>query len=263
MMKAKLETITPEIAAKMLERNTANRPAYKKDVSAIAREIKEGRWKVNGDTICLNGEAIVDGQHRLLAVVESGIPIETFVIYGVPSDVFDTKDIGRRRSPADTLSVDGEIHTRALAAALVVLDRFKHEVEIDDHKKYSNAEIRELLEKYPLMRESVRRGKSGANGLMPPSVLCACHYLFAEKDRQDADLFVDLLHSGVGLGVDDPVFLLRDRLIRNACAKAKLSRRYIMALTIKAWNYWSSGKVLRQLRFRETGDVPESFPVVE
>ena len=94
-MKAELKTITPAIAQTMLEKNTGNRAINRLHVENLAKEMKFGRWKVNGDTICLNASRLIDGQNRLLAVLLSGVTIQSFVNEGLPSDVFDTKDVGR------------------------------------------------------------------------------------------------------------------------------------------------------------------------
>jgi hypothetical protein len=51
-MKATLKTITPQIAREMLEKNTHNRQISKLHVDELVEEIKSGRWKINGDTIC-------------------------------------------------------------------------------------------------------------------------------------------------------------------------------------------------------------------
>jgi RNA:NAD 2'-phosphotransferase (TPT1/KptA family) len=47
----KLMTITPAIAAKFLENNPKNRPLSHMLIARLAKEMREGRWKVNGDMI--------------------------------------------------------------------------------------------------------------------------------------------------------------------------------------------------------------------
>ena len=106
-MLVELRTITPDIAKEMLLKNTNNRPVSEKHVRRLAKEITEDRWQLNGDTIRFNGTRLVDGQHRLLAVVKSGKAIETLVVDGLESDVFKTIDIGKIRSNGDTLAADG------------------------------------------------------------------------------------------------------------------------------------------------------------
>ena len=260
-MKVTNKEITPAIARIMLERNTGNRLVNQEHVRTLTREMLLGRWKFNGDTICLNGDRLIDGQHRLLAVVASGVTIETLVVEGLPSDVFDTKDIGKKRTAADTLSVRGETQCRNLAAALVVVDRYMTG-RVGKKQTYTNTEVEDLLSKHPEARRSIRLCKE-TKKLIPLSVLAGAHYLFAKKDESLADIFVHQLISGSGISAGQPVYVLRERLLQNSMAKARLSPDYIFAITIKAWNATRAGKPVRALKFCEDGVSAEAFPVVQ
>lgn len=259
-MNATLETITPEIAEKLLLKNTRNRQVMQVHVMGLAEEMKAGRWKVNGDTICLNGDVLIDGQHRLMAVVESKVTITTWVVRGIASDVFDTKDVGRRRSAADTLSVHGEINCRNLAACLIFIDRyFTGRLENRRHR-YSNSEVEELLQKYPDARTVAQY--AGRGGLLPPSVNRGLFYLFSQADKQQAAKFMEDAMNGVNLNSDDPVYRLRERLVQNSLSKAKLTVGEISALCIKAWNLRRSGKSCRALKWCSSGPTKEAFPII-
>lgn len=260
-MRVYKSTITPADAERMLKLNIGNRPFNKNHVSVLAREMALGRWKLNGDTICLNDSRLIDGQHRLMAVVESGCTIESLIVENLDYSVFDTKDVGRRRSGSDILSIRGEVETAKLAATLIVIDRYMTN-RMTRTVRYTNTDIEDLLLKYPEARASVRKARE-TKRLIPNSVLCACHFLFAQKDEEAADKFVDDLIGGHNLMEGDPVYFLRERLMSNALSKAKLQKEYIMALVVKAWNHRRSGKRIRQLRYRQEGDKTESFPVVQ
>jgi hypothetical protein len=260
-MQCELKTITPETAKELLSLNVKNRAVNRMHVDSLAKEMKNGRWKVNGDTICLNGSRLIDGQHRLHAVVASGVTIQSFVVTDLPSDVFDTKDVGKRRSPGDTLSVLGYTHSHRLAAQLALIDAYCTS-RADKQVHYSNTEVESLLVKYPNAADSIQTKLSGKS-LVPPSVLDACHYLFSQKDKELADDFVDKVLKGAGLEEQSAWYVLRERLVANSLSKSKLSRPYIMALCIKAWNVTRAGKTIRYLRWREKGDAIEPYPVVQ
>lgn len=122
-MKAHKVTVTPQMASTLLENNKRNRTLKRQHVAFLCEEIRNGRWKFNGDAIRVATDgSLIDGQHRLEAVVQTGIPIETLMVSGLDPDVFDTIDGGARRSNGDTLSVAGEKSGRNLAAALIVAD---------------------------------------------------------------------------------------------------------------------------------------------
>ena len=260
-MKIELRTITPEDARKLLEKNIGNRPVNKKHVAYLVKQLKDGKWKVNGDTICWNNNRLIDGQKRLMAVVESGVSIQTFVVDGVADDVFDTKDVGQKRSHSDTLACEGYFNTKELAACLGFIERY-FTGQVKQRRQFSNSDILEFAHKYPEASDSLRICNNKKK-IISKSLLAACHYLFSKKDKDQADSFVSSLISGQGLTEAMPLYLLRERLMRNALSKSKLSTEYIMALVIKAWNHERSGKPLKCLRFREEGEKIEDFPIVQ
>jgi len=241
-------------------RNSGNRPLSRSHVEHLTKEMVNGNWKINGDTICLNCEKLIDGQHRLAAVVASGVTIKSFVIEGLPSEIFDTKDIGKRRSAGDTLGVRGEKNACRLAATLVMIDKYMTG-RADMSVKYTNSEIEGLLEKYPDVRTSIHSNHS--SGIIAPSVLDACHYLFSKKDVALADEFVEKITRGAGLVEGSPWYVLRERLLRNNLSKAKFKKPYIMAICIKAWNFTRAGKPVRVLTYREEGAHGEAYPIVQ
>ena len=69
--------VTPEMARRWLDSNTrSNRRPSAKTVDAYAREMAAGRWLVTHQGIAFNqaGE-LVDGQHRLLAIIEADVNV--------------------------------------------------------------------------------------------------------------------------------------------------------------------------------------------
>lgn len=102
-MRVKLETITPKKAKEWLEkRNTYNRAMRPSWVATLVGYIKAGKWKMTGDSIKFAKDGtLLDGQHRLAACVESGVAIQSLVVYGLEEDMYAWLDQGKPR----TLSV--------------------------------------------------------------------------------------------------------------------------------------------------------------
>jgi hypothetical protein len=249
--------ITPEVAESLLLLNTRNRPISKPHVTRLIEELKTGRWKVNGDTIKISKtNKLLDGQHRLTAVVKSGISIYAFVIRDLDDDVFDTIDIPKVRSAGNTLSLAGEKNATRIAAALIVVDQYRSGDIIKLTKKYGNRVVLELLAANPLIRDSIQVKHHVVRhaNLIPPSVMDACHYLFSLKDRALADEFIEAMIEGSTKGT--PWHMLRERLVANATSKANLPRNYIMALCIKSWNSARTGKKLGVLKWCDDEDFP-------
>ena len=79
-MKTSIETITPLYAKNLLSLNCNNRNVNRYRVSAYAEDMKNGCWQLTHQGILIgkNGN-VIDGQHRLYAVIESGASIKTLV----------------------------------------------------------------------------------------------------------------------------------------------------------------------------------------
>ena len=104
----KLVTITPEMAEEMLKKNIGNRKVNQANVNRIAADMATGNYRLNGETIKIssNGE-ILDGQHRLLAAVQSGVTFQTYIVYDIDRELIGTIDMGKNRSVADSLNIMG------------------------------------------------------------------------------------------------------------------------------------------------------------
>lgn len=110
--------ITPAMAAEMLQRNTGNRAIKPSRVKYLAQEMTAGRFLETGDSIKFsNTGKLLDGQHRLLASLQSGVTIRTVVACGLKDYVFAVLDSGAKRTVADGLVVAGFTDTKTLSTA--------------------------------------------------------------------------------------------------------------------------------------------------
>lgn len=100
--------ISPEDAKELLKYNSSNRPVRQLRINRYARSMKMGRWIPSNDGICFseNGR-LLNGQHRLEAVIRSGISIPLLIISGLDEKAFDIIDRGAVRSPSDLAAADG------------------------------------------------------------------------------------------------------------------------------------------------------------
>jgi len=101
-MKAKVENVTPQLAAKWLERNyVGNRPLSQKRVDGFAADMKAGAWRLTHQGICFgaNGD-LVDGQHRLHGVVTSGAAVRMLVVTDPSIKFHSPIDRGQSRTLA-------------------------------------------------------------------------------------------------------------------------------------------------------------------
>lgn len=108
-MHSELLTITPNEASKYLANNPANRKINERIVAAMAEDMKAGRWMQTHQGIAIsNTGRLLDGQHRLSAVIKAGIPVKMMVTFGVDEKAMDAIDQGRKRSTSDIFLFSGE-----------------------------------------------------------------------------------------------------------------------------------------------------------
>ena len=83
-MKTRIETITPALATEWLDKhNSVNRKISEPTVQSYAMDMKNGRWTLTHQGIAFDTEGnLQDGQHRLWAIVFSGITLEMMVTRG-------------------------------------------------------------------------------------------------------------------------------------------------------------------------------------
>lgn len=253
-----IEIITPERAKEMLTVNICNRPVSKANLDGIVGGLKRGEWKHNHQPIIFSKEGrLLDGQHRLMACVNTGISIKVTIEWGASADIFPTLDSGKARDNADTLGLLGEKNYILLSATLKVIRLYKRNGapgEINSPRKLTNTQIKVLLEQYPLSRRSV--SYCNRSGFGSPRILATGHFIFSEIDPELAEVFFEDLFRGSNLDSDDPVFQLRER-VRST---AHIEPCEQLALLIFAWNDRRRGKKIKVLRWRTKGPAPQEFP---
>ena len=104
----KVVIMTPEMAASILETNERNRTPNRDKLAKLVYDIKQGYFELTHQAIALdvNGK-LIDGQHRLKAVVESGMCAPMVVAFNAPTSV--NMDIGTKRTMKQALYMAGEI----------------------------------------------------------------------------------------------------------------------------------------------------------
>jgi len=118
--------ITPAIAKRWLENNFRNRSIDDDVVNAYARDMTNGVWVATHQGVAFNDrDELIDGQHRLHAVIRSAQTIRMMVTFGLPSVIegkemttMDAVDRGRTRSVADQLRIQHGMPNGSIIAAV-------------------------------------------------------------------------------------------------------------------------------------------------
>lgn len=259
-------SLTPELATSLLEHNKLNRPLNDQHVQRIARQILDGKWKFNGDTIKVADTGdVLDGQHRLWAVIEAKKPVETILVHGIQRDAFATIDTLRKpRSGADVLALNGASrHRNFAAAALQWLIRWQRNCLEDykaPHNRIENSDIELSFTHNPGIIRAVERA-AGLRSLANPSIMGFFYYALTNRNAELAERMMVTLESPAGVGVEDPFFRLRAYfLARDQKVKQPL---VTIALAIKAANAAHRNQRIKVLSWKNQGKTPEPFPVLE
>jgi len=253
-------TITPKMAEEMLKLNTCNRPVNQRTVDYYVKQIKEGKWRLNGECISFsNTNVLIDGQHRLLAIIKSGIAIQSDVRYGLEDDVFPTVNTGRIRQSSDACAIaDIENYTHISAMVNFIINFTSGHIDQASRgyshgsDKITNETVVEFSKKNnKSLEESRVYGYSTKlnDGTLKAKLLASLHYIFKRLKgaEDDANEFFGRVGDGVGLTKDSPIYVLRKLLqADNKNTKHKMNPNHRIALICKAWNiYRKKGKCTR------------------
>ena len=129
MLKTQVEKITPEVAANYLKFNTNNYRKMKRSrVLKYAEEMKAGRWLTNGEAIHFDEDGtLVNGQHRLAAIVYSGVTVEMLVVRNIKKTESGIYDDGANRTIVETMTATNvECNSTIVAAANIVVNQFSY-----------------------------------------------------------------------------------------------------------------------------------------
>ena len=113
--------ITPKLASEMLESNPRNRRIRRNLVEYIKAQILNGEWQPDHpNPISFSKDRLIDGQHRLLAIVAAGVPVNAEVRYGVRDELRKYIDTGTSRTLDDQLEfVPDDKNTNKIVSELL------------------------------------------------------------------------------------------------------------------------------------------------
>jgi hypothetical protein len=147
-----IEEVTPAMAEKMLEKNTVNRALTQTDVNTYSRIMSSGLWLLSVIWLDSKGN-VLDGQHRLSAVVQSGVKVKFLVVRNAPQGQQDVIDQQQEDAALkDVLTFRGEEYAQQLGAVARVINLVQTRRISLAQMRLSNEEIIGTIEAYPDIR---------------------------------------------------------------------------------------------------------------
>jgi hypothetical protein len=266
-MEIKKVLITPIIANEYLKANTANRRINTPTLMRYVNEMLNGKWKTDtGEMIKISKTGVVlDGQHRLLSIVKSGVSLYFHIITGLDDKVFDVLDTGKNRNACDIFYIDGIKNANKIPSMIQLYEAIKNgqidSQSIQKNSKHSNSSLLDLYYKKPIFWDEVASKsnswyKSFAK-ILAPSTIGGFYALFYDISPYQAELFFDQLCTGLNL-TNNSIGLLRVKLMQDKMSNTKMTTVYKNALIIKNWNNFRRNKEVKLVKF---DPQVELFPV--
>lgn len=250
-IKAELVVITPSIAEAWLAQNENNRPIYQAHVQKIANDMKSGNYVVTGEAIKFDTKRrLIDGQHRLHAIIASGKSVEMLVIYGLQPKAQDVIDTGKARTPGNMLAIHGAANSNQVATALRILVNEKRGLVWET--PVSHADIMAAYKAHPAIVEWIPYPRSMPKGITLGLVGFVAYVganMINKKTRAGAMLKV--LRTGESDYPNDPIHRFRERIIsRQPWVRMDGGNpRHLPFNTFRwAWNHFAVQEEITALR---------------
>lgn len=253
--------VTPEQACRWLEGNVHNRPVLSPHVTRLARDMKAGRWRLTHQGIAFDTDGIlIDGQHRLWAVIEANVTVKMRVFYNEAPQNRHVLDSGQRRSNLDILRITGQggnatpkqlAALRAMLAGGAKPARMTPGEEAEHFRRHRQA-VEFATEHLPACPHK---------GVATAQIRAVIARAFYSADHGRLVHFCDVLRSGVPTDDGDRVILaLRDYLIRtDAAGKGDSAQRLRYGKTEWVLSVLLSGETPKRL----CHSTCELFPLPE
>lgn len=207
-----IESVSPETAEAYLAHNTRNRKIVAAHVDAIARDIRAGNWMMNAQPICFSRSGrLLNGQHRLSAVIQAGEAIEVPVMRGLPEEAYATYDIHAKKGPQLGAAFDSFGDRPLVAAAAVLL--WKHELKPAGTRnaKPTPSEVMRIVEQHPRLLEMRTFGRKMLE-FGRSSVLAYAAYCIERDDPELGRVFLERFETGADLPRGHLILELRKRM---------------------------------------------------
>lgn len=252
-MKFTQKLIGPDEAQKLLDSNYVGQRLIKpKLVDYLVRVLKEGRWNSNLPQPIMIAEsgALLDGQHRCMAIVKSGVKALCWIASGVPETAYPDIDSGLSRALYDRVTFTPECRKLNKAVAAIVTQWFMFEC---GHGKArpTPSEAEKVFAKHEASITWAARSCAHQKGIGRVQVALAFAQMF-ERDPGKAQALADTVwHNDMRRtnGIRLREFLLAGKLPQSISAGSNYAySEYVYRTCVAVCRAELDGISLRRLR---------------
>jgi len=254
-MKIEKQLVTPQIAEQLLKSNNNNRRVRNAVVQKYANEMIAGRWKSDtGETMKISKVGnILDGQHRLLAVIRANMPIYFHIAVECDDDIFDVIDSGSLRNSCDSFHIKGIKHDNILPSIIttyITLGEKRLKNTRTDFRPTTTVVLNTYYNSEEDWQQIARKSASwyvSFAKILPPSLIGGIYAYLIDIDYLDATSFMNQLATGNDC--HNSINLLRRKLMQDKISTRRMTYKLKIALTIKTWNYFRNNEKIKILKF--------------
>lgn len=212
-MHYRTQKIGPTQATKLLETTKNNRPVSQATVERYANDMKNGKWRMTGQPIIISDSGnLLDGQHRLWAIVQSEAEVEVMVVTGVADDAIWSIDTGRSRTIGQVLHMNGTKHANRTAAVARTIDIVEYG---NGKRKLSVDDYRAIMQRHKGISWIMEQPNISRSGPFCTAGVLAAFALLWEKNKEEAEKLWPIFWDGADLGKGDPFLTVRQHLTNN------------------------------------------------
>ncbi len=257
--------ITPRLAKDLLEANVLNRRVNKPVEQRYLNDMISGKWiEGTGETIKISKTGrILDGQHRLRALIKSGLSFYFYVSSNIDDKVFSVLDTGKSRNATDCFKVACVKNENQIPSIIAMYNLLKdnRRAGTQIHKKATNADLlAAYFENEIFWQEVVRMAHSyylSFAKILSPSFIGGFYAYFNDLDPEKSEPFISQLTTGIAIS-NPAINLLRNKLMQDKMSQRKMPINLKIALIIKTWNIYIKNSNIKVLKFDTKRDP---FPV--
>ena len=272
----KMVLITPESAKELLKLNVSNRPLNQVTVDWYAKQMTNGQWTISGQTISISDKnTLIDGQHRLAAVVKSGKEIMFNVAYNVPFQSFVNYDSVRSRGLCDVFAIENILNYKSISAiiskynalslgqiAYLGFGSSNQSGGIKKRVKFTNIEALNLYNSKKELFQEIQHISDRCYGrikLFPASQVGAfMYYLIVDKKHNKEKVFSFFTQLFFNENVENKsIYNLREKLINGSIGQFRMVPKLKYIYLVKCWNAYIKGKEIKIYSFSENELMPE------
>lgn len=256
-----VEEITPEIAVDYLDRNIENnRTVTNWKVDQYANDMREGNWVETSATIKFDESGnLIDGQHRLLAIVEAELPVRMAVSRGEPADAVHVIDTGQARTPSASLAVAGVVshgaapQAAATANALNAIEQGLYRTSMSSLGRQERLTNQQMVEYVGPRADEIIEANLVARRVykavpLNQSIIAAAYIVLSRIDKDAAEQFFDRLASGISDGTGDPLLTLTRRVTGDRMSGRRTLQSTALFMLFRTWNAWRDGEKFTKMQ---------------